>query len=95
MAVVPSAELWHKASLSSGGETSSKVRYFKACSSGYYFRKHMEVRNFLFILLYRFGSAIKWTFFMAKKKDWTKLNAYWHGLFDGWILRNCSTQKIN
>jgi GT2 family glycosyltransferase len=81
--LVPSAKLWHKVSLSSGGELSPSERYFMAYSSCLYFHKHLSLKTIPMIIPYRVGSAILWTFRLIIKKNWKSLRAYWRGIWRG------------
>ena len=85
MQVIPGAKLWHKVSLSSGGEQSPNERYYMALSSAIYFRKHLTWKNALIVILYRLGSAILWTLRLVNKNSWQAIRAYWHGLLIGWF----------
>jgi len=83
MKVVPSAKLLHKVSASSGGELSSRERYYMAHSSALYYRKHIREGNILLILLFRFASAILWTFRLLFRGNISSVLAYWRGLISG------------
>lgn len=85
MLLAPNAEVYHKVSLSSDGSNSPLERYYSARSSGYYFRKYMTGFYPLWIIPYRFGSAILWTFRLLLRCKLEALRSYWKGLFDGWI----------
>jgi len=85
LVLAPAAHLWHKVSASSGGSASPAERYQMAKSSGLYFRKYMELWRAPFILLFRLGSALLWTWRLARQARWNALAAYWHGLGDGWL----------
>lgn len=82
--LVPDAKLWHKVSQSSGGERSNKVYFLMARNSGLYFKKNMRAWNAIFIIGYRFGSALKKTIIFLKNKNMSALSAYWLGLICGW-----------
>lgn len=84
MQIEPSAKLWHKVSVSSGGELSENERYYMALSSGKYFKKHITHKNAWAIIPYRASSAILWTFRLAFKNKWKAISAHWRGLFKGW-----------
>lgn len=83
--LVRDARLWHKVSQSSGGEHKPQERYLMARNSGYYFRKNMRFWQIPWIVLYRTGSALLWTFRLIFKRDFAALRAYWKGLLDGWL----------
>jgi len=86
MKVVPSAKLLHKVSASSGGELSPRERYYMAHSSALYYRKHIREGNFLLILLFRFASAILWTFRLLFRGNISAVLAYWCGFIRGLVL---------
>ena len=83
--LAPAARVWHKVSASSGGSASPSERYQMAKSSGLYFRKQMGLWQTPFILLFRSGSAILWTWRLVRQGRWGALQAYWRGLRDGWV----------
>lgn len=85
MALVPGAVVYHKVSLSSDGSDSTLERYHTARSSGIYFRKHMHGLYPLWIIPYRFGSALLWTVRLLLRWKTKALVAYWQGLVDGWM----------
>lgn len=85
MIIVPDAKLWHKVSVSSGGELSANERYYMARSSGLYFRKHMRIITGFFIIPFRLSSALLWSFRLIVKKNWIGFKAYWKGLYEGWL----------
>ena len=81
----PQAKLWHKVSLSSGGECNPHERYLMARNSAIYFRKHMRFWQAPFILAYRSASALRWTARLIRRKDTKAWVAYMKGLMDGWF----------
>ncbi|MBI3958330.1 MAG: glycosyltransferase family 2 protein [Chloroflexi bacterium] len=83
--LTPTAHLWHKVSASSGGSASPQERYQMAKSSGLYFRKHMNLWRAPFILPFRFGSALLWSWRLSRQRRWNAMRAYWRGLRDGWL----------
>lgn len=85
LVLAPAAHLWHKVSASSGGSASPAERYQMAKSSGLYFRKHMNLWQMPFILLFRAGSVLLWTWRLSLQGRWDALRAYWRGLRDGWL----------
>ena len=85
LVLVPTAAMWHKVSVSSGGSNSPQERYAMARSSGLYFRKHMRPWQAPFIVAFRLGSALRWTLRLAGRGQWASLCAYWRGLRDGWL----------
>lgn len=85
LVLAPAARLWHKVSASSGGSASPAERYQMAKSSGLYFRKQMNLWRAPFILLFRLGSALLWSWRLARQGRWDALRTYWRGLRDGWL----------
>ncbi len=85
--LIPQAKLWHKVSLSVGGQYSPTERYLMARNSGYYFRKNMRCWQAPLIFLYRLGSAFLWTFRLIIKGNMTALKSYWKGFFEGWFVK--------
>jgi GT2 family glycosyltransferase len=85
--LIPQAKLWHKVSLSVGGEHSPKERYLMARNSGYYFRKHMRLWQSPLIIMYRLGSFILWTFRLLLKGKFSALKQYYRGTIDGWFRK--------
>lgn len=85
--LIPKARLWHKVSLSVGGEHSPKERYLMARNSGYYFRKHMKFWQAPFILTYRLGSVVLWTIRLAYRRNFRALKSYLRGIRDGWLKK--------
>jgi len=82
--VVPLARMWHKVAQSSGGGDSLNERYWMARSSVIYFRKHARGAQWLAILPWRTGSAIRTTCRLWRKGRQEAAAAYWRGLRDGW-----------
>lgn len=83
MKLIPSSRLLHKVSLSSGGELSTRERYYMALSTVLYYRKHITIRNFFPIFLFRLISFILWTFRLLLRLDFPALRAYWWGTLKG------------
>jgi GT2 family glycosyltransferase len=83
--MAPSAKIWHRVSISSGGRNSPVERYWMAQSSGRYFRSYAQGWRLLVILPYRLGSAIKTTFRLLSRKQVRAAAAYWRGLIPGWL----------
>lgn len=77
------AKLWHKVSQSSDGSDSPNERYWMGRSSIVFFRTYSKFGNTLFICFWRFGSALKTTLRLLKKKKHSSIKAYWLGLLDG------------
>ncbi len=82
--VVPLARMWHKVALSSGGSDSPDERYWMARSSVIYFRKHARGAQWLAILPWRAGSAIRTTARLWLRGRQDAASGYWRGLCDGW-----------
>ena len=89
--LVPQAKIWHAVATSSGGQDSPLERYWMAQSSGRYFRKHGHWWQFLVIIPYRFGSALRTTGRLLSHKHFLSLKAYWYGLFIGWVTGKATT----
>jgi GT2 family glycosyltransferase len=87
IALIPQAVLWHKVSLSAGGEYSPRERYLMGRNSAIYFRKHMRAWQAPIIILYRLASAFLWVFRLARRRKFQALKAYLTGLRDGWLKR--------
>ena len=81
--VVTSAKMWHKVASSSGGKYSPNERYWMGHSSVQFFRKHGEGWQFLLIIPYRLGSAVKTTLKLLLKGKRSAAKSYWQGLYDG------------
>jgi hypothetical protein len=95
MKVVPAAKLLHKVSISSGGELSPKERYYTALSSGLYYRKHMTLGNFIFIIPFRIISTVLWVFRLLFRGNFVGMSAFWKGMFDGsGLKKNSSDYQI-
>jgi GT2 family glycosyltransferase len=84
--LVPQAKVWHRVSVSSGGSDSPSERYWMAKNTMIYFRKHARAWQWLFIIPWRTGSAIKTSIRLAWKQNWKALQAYWKGLRDGIVF---------
>jgi len=80
----PRAQIWHAVSSSSGGVGSPAERYWKAQSSGRYFRKHGRGARMLLIFPYRLASALRATLRLLAARRGRALRAYWLGLYRGW-----------
>jgi len=87
MKTVPEAKLWHRISKSSGGKNNSLERFYMAKSSGLYFRKHMILWQLPFIVTFRLGSAILWTFRLLQNRQFASISYYWKGLIQGWVKK--------
>ena len=84
--MVPRARMWHKVAASAGGVESPRVRYYRARSSVWFFRKHVRGPRWLIVAPYRFGSAVKTLFRLTVRGDWAEARAYLQGLRDGLAL---------
>ena len=80
---IKQAKMWHKVALSSGGLDSPNERYWSARSGIRYFRKHARVWQYLFIIPWRLGSAIRTTIRLINSNKLDALAAYWRGIKDG------------
>lgn len=83
MLAVPTAKMWHKVAVSSGGSDSPNERYHMARSSVQLFRKHVHGWRWLVVAPYRAGSAMRtsWRLLTRGRRD--AFRAYWRGLWDG------------
>ena len=84
--LVPTAKMWHKVSVTSGGINSPSERYLMARHSVRYFRKYVRGWKWVVVVPYRLGSALKTTFRLAREKHFGSIRAYWCGLRDGWQM---------
>jgi GT2 family glycosyltransferase len=82
--LVPAAKMWHKVARSSGGSDSANERYWMARSSVIFFRKHARGAQWLAILPWRAGSAVRTTLRLLRSGQREACVAYWRGLRDGW-----------
>lgn len=81
--LVPQAKLWHKGSVASGGSGSPQERYLMARNSVRFFRKHIHGWRWLFVIPYRFGSAVKTAMRLIHQKNLQSALYYLKGLKDG------------
>jgi GT2 family glycosyltransferase len=81
--LVPSAHVWHKVALSSGGSNTPNERYWMARSSVWFFYKHVKGLRWLIVVPYRTGSAIKTLLRLLWRKRGDAACAYFRGLWDG------------
>jgi len=81
--VIKRAKMWHKVALSSGGLDSPNERYWSARSGIRYFRKHARGWQYVFIIPWRLGSAIRTTVRLINSNKLDTLAAYWRGIKDG------------
>lgn len=81
--VATRAQMWHKVSLSSGGQDTPNERYWMARSSVVYFGKHTRLWQLPFIAFWRTGSALRTSWRLWRAGKTTSLTAYWRGLYDG------------
>ena len=82
--MAPKARMWHKVSASSGGRDSPFERYWMAHSSALFFRRHARGVQWVAVILWRLGSAVRTSFRLGCRGGFQALRAYWRGLFDGW-----------
>jgi len=83
MLIITSAHAWHKVAISSGGKDSPNERYWMARSSVRYFSKHAHGLQFLFIILFRCGSALRTTLKLLLSKKYQSITWYWRGILEG------------
>jgi len=81
--LVPSAKMWHKVAVSSGGRDSPGERYHMARSSVLFFRKHARSWQVPFIAPYRTASAVKTVTRLLLRRRPDSARAYLRGLRDG------------
>jgi len=81
--LVPSAKMWHKVAVSSGGSDSPAERYQMARSSVLFFRKHARPWQWPFIVPYRTASAVKTVVRLLLRRRSDAARAYLRGLRDG------------
>jgi GT2 family glycosyltransferase len=91
--LIPSAHMWHKVSASGGGADSPRERYLMARNSVRFFRKHVRGRQWLIIVPYRMGSAIKTTIRLLCRGRYESALAYWRGLRDGLTISTVSGEE--
>jgi GT2 family glycosyltransferase len=84
ISLVPAAKMWHKVARSSGGSDSADERYWMARSSVLFFCKHARGAQWLAILPWRIGSAVRTTLRLWRVGRTEACAAYWRGLRDGW-----------
>jgi GT2 family glycosyltransferase len=84
--LVPRACMWHKVSASGGGAGSPRERYLMARNSVRFFRKHVRGWQWLAVIPYRLGSALKTTGRLLYQGRSESALAYWRGLRDGLII---------
>ncbi len=84
---VASAHLYHRISLSSGGENSPLQRYYQARSSVIFFMRHAHAACAWAIALFRFGSAVKTVCLFLLQGQTNTARAYLRGLYDGWQMQ--------
>lgn len=81
--VAPAARLWHKEAQSSGGQGSPAERYQMGRASVQYFRKHARGVQWLAIVPYRLGSALKLSWRLARRGRFAAILSYWRGMWHG------------
>jgi hypothetical protein len=91
--VVPSSHMWHKVSSSSGGTASPKYLYAITKASIHFFCKHAQWWQAPWIFLYRLGSAIKKSLTLIRQGHTAGLQAYWQGVWDGFLSQRTGPQE--
>ena len=81
--MVPRARMWHKVADSSGGVGTPRERYYMARGKIRFLRKHARGCQWLFVIPYRTGSAIKTLLRLAWRRRWDSAWAYLRGSCDG------------
>lgn len=81
---VSRAHLYHRVSLSTGGEGSALHRYYLARSSVLFFHRHANEGIPILIFLFRFGSAIKIITVLFLQGRWATIKAFLSGLHSGY-----------
>jgi GT2 family glycosyltransferase len=81
--LIPSAHMWHKVSASAGGSGSPRERYLMARNSIRFFRKHVRGWQWLAVVPYRIGSAVRTSLRLVRQGRHDSARAYWRGLWDG------------
>ena len=85
--MVPQARMWHKGAASASGDSDSpRIRYYRARSSVWFFRKHVRGLRWLAVIPYRMGSALKTVLRLGRRGRWDGIKAYFQGLRDGFAL---------
>ena len=84
ISLVPSAQMWHRVAISSGGTDSPAERYAMARSSVLFFRKHVYGWQWAVVGPFRLGSAVKTTLRLLWRRRTAAIVAYWSGLRAGW-----------
>jgi GT2 family glycosyltransferase len=82
--VVPAAHLFHRVSVSTGGQGSPMQLFYQARSSVLFFYKFARMGSPLLIFFFRLGSMIKRCFFLLWRRDFHGLRAYLRGIYYGW-----------
>jgi len=80
--LIPTAKLYHHVSASSENTHSDKVYYWMAHSSWLYFQKHAKVWQWIFILPWRIGHAIKTIVHIILQKKYRAIKAYLLGFLN-------------
>lgn len=81
--VVPQARIWHKVATSSDGSDAPAERYWMGRSSVRFFRKHARGGQWLAIISWRAGSAIKTVWRLVSARRWVAARAYLRGVWEG------------
>ena len=83
MLLVPQARMWHAVSQSSNGTDSPNERYWMGKSSVLFFRKHIHGWRKFLIIPMRFGSTLKITLQLLRRKKLSSVRAYLRGSWEG------------
>jgi hypothetical protein len=83
MLLVPQARMWHAVSQSSNGTDSPNERYWMGKSSVLFFRKHIHGWRKFLIIPMRFGSILKNTLQLLRRKKFSSVRAYLRGSWEG------------
>lgn len=81
--MVPRALMWHKVADSSGGVGTPRERYYMARGKVRFLRKHARGCQWLFVIPYRMGSAVKTLTQLAWHRRLDSAWAYLRGTYDG------------
>jgi GT2 family glycosyltransferase len=80
--LLPDVEVLHEGEASTQDQPAQRY-YYKARSSVLFFRAHTVGLFKPIVLVYRLGSALRWTLRFAVRKQFSQAHAYWRGLLDG------------
>lgn len=91
--LVADAHLYHRVSVSTGGEDSPARRYYLARSSVLFFRRHAYLGRPAAILIFRLLSALKLLTRTLLTGQFAAARAYVRGLWDGWQMNQKDEKK--